>query len=95
MFRKNYEGVLLRCLEKEYTKKVLKDLNDGAVGGHFARETITHKVLRDGYYWPTMFQDAHAYVRKCKTCQLSVGRKKGINTPTTSYTQVDLLNNGE
>ena len=31
-------------------------------GGHFLGETTTHKVLRDGYYWPTLFEDAHIFV---------------------------------
>ena len=32
LFRKNYDGVLLRCLEKEDAKKVMTDLHDGPAG---------------------------------------------------------------
>jgi len=65
---------------------VLKDLHDRPTGGHFARETIAHKVLRDGYYSPTLFQDAHAYVRKCKICQVSWGREKKASIPLQPIT---------
>jgi hypothetical protein len=63
LFRRNYDGVLLRCLEKQDADKVLKELHDGLTGGNFAGETTTHKILRVGYYWPTVFKDAHAYSR--------------------------------
>ena len=45
LFRKNYDGVLLRCLEKEDAKKVMTDLHDGPAGGHFLGDTTAHKIL--------------------------------------------------
>ena len=56
-------------------------MHDGPVGGIFSRDTTTHKILRAGYYWPTLFKDAHAHVRKCDACQRGVGRQaKAIGT---------------
>jgi hypothetical protein len=72
LFWVNYDGVLLRCLESEDAEKVPKELHDGPVGGSFARNTTAHKILRVGYYWPTLFKDAHTYTRNCKTCQISI-----------------------
>ena len=43
------------------------------MGGHFSGDTTTHKILRSGYYWPTLFKYAHAYARKCDVCQRSGG----------------------
>jgi hypothetical protein len=59
LFHVNYDGVLLRCLECEYAKKVMREVHDGIAGGHFAGNTTTHKILRACYYWPTLFRDAH------------------------------------
>ena len=81
LFRINYDGVLLRCLECEDTDKVLKELHDDIVGGHLAGSTTTHKISRVGYYWPTLFKDAHSYARNCKTCQMSAGRDKRATIP--------------
>ena len=75
LFRNNYDGVFLRCLELDDASKVVKELHDGPVGQHFSGDTTTHKILRDGYYWSNLFKDAHAYVRKCDTCQRSGGRQ--------------------
>eukprot|EP00253_Pinus_taeda_P018292 PITA_18292 len=74
--RKNYDSILLRCLEKPEAQRVLRELHDGPAGGHFGGDTTAHKVIHVGYYWPTLFRDAHEYVRKCQNCQTSSGRQK-------------------
>jgi hypothetical protein len=51
------------------------ELRDGPAGGHFSGETTTHKVLREYYYWPTLFKDALADARKCQICQVNAGRE--------------------
>jgi hypothetical protein len=65
LFQENYDNVLLRYLEKDNAEYILIELHDGPVGGHFNGENTAHKVLRVGYYWPTLFKDAHAHSRKC------------------------------
>jgi hypothetical protein len=64
----------MRCLEKEESEKVLSKLHAGEAGGHFNGYTTTHKVLRAGYYWPTLFKDDHVLCRKCIIFQKVVGR---------------------
>jgi hypothetical protein len=85
-FHINYDGVLLRCLEHDDAEKVLRELHDGPTGGNFVGETTAHKILRVGYYWPTLFRDAHAYARKCKSCQVSIGRENRANHSTPAVT---------
>jgi hypothetical protein len=74
LFHQNFDGVLMRCLEKDEAEKVLLELHAGEAGGHFGGDTTVHKVLRAGYYWPTLFRDAHALCRKCIICQKASGR---------------------
>ena len=50
LFRQNFDGVLMRCLEKDEAEKVFLELHAGEVGGHFGGDTTAHKVLRAGYY---------------------------------------------
>jgi len=79
--QKNYDVVYLRCLEKEDVNKALSELHDGHVGGNFGGDTTINKVLRDGYYWPTLFKDSHAYARKFPECQKASGREKKPGFP--------------
>ena len=81
LFKKNYDEFLLRCLEKEDAKKVMTDLHDGPTGGHYSGNTTAHKILRASYYWPTLFKDAHAHVRKCDICQRCSGRQPKAAAP--------------
>eukprot|EP00253_Pinus_taeda_P013134 PITA_13134 len=81
LFKKNYDSMLLRCLEKPEAQKVLQELHDGPAGGHFGADTTTHKIIHVGYYWPTLFRDAHEYVRKCLNCQTSSGRQRKLAFP--------------
>lgn len=81
IFRKNYDSILLRCLEKPEAQKVLQELHDGPAGGHFGADTTTHKIIHAGYYWPTLFKDAHEYVRKCINCQTTSGRQSKPTFP--------------
>jgi hypothetical protein len=64
LFKKNYDNVFLRCLEKPDVDKVLVQLHDGPVGGNFGEEMIVHKILIVGYFWSTLFKDAYVYARK-------------------------------
>ena len=60
---------------------MLTELHDGPAEGHFAGSTTTHKILRVGFYCPTLFKDTHTHARNYKTCQLSVRKKKRATIP--------------
>eukprot|EP00253_Pinus_taeda_P029811 PITA_29811 len=81
LFKRNNDSVLLRCLEKTESEKVLQELHDGPAGGHYAGDATTHKILRVGYYWPTLFKDSHSYVRKCQICQTTAWRQRKPSMP--------------
>ena len=81
LFRKNADGVLLRCLEKEESDLVLTQLHDGSAGGHFGGDTTAHKKFRASYFWPTLFKYAHAFVRRCQDCQTVADRVKKPTFP--------------
>jgi hypothetical protein len=59
----------MRFLERDEVDKVLSELHAGEASGHFSGDTTAHKVLRAGYYWPTLFKYSHALCRKCIICQ--------------------------
>jgi hypothetical protein len=81
LFRQNFDGVLMRCLEKDEAKKVLLELHEGEAGGHFGGDTTAHNVLRAGYYWPTLFRDSHALCCKCIIFQKASGRLQKPSFP--------------
>ena len=47
-------------------------------GGHHSAERTVAKILQCGFYWPTMFKDARAFVVTCDQCQRTgnIGKKQ-------------------
>ncbi|MCH80654.1 gypsy retrotransposon integrase-like protein [Trifolium medium] len=61
---------LLKCLAGREALTVLQEVHEGIAGQHLGGRALTKKVLRAGYYWPSMGQDAKDFVKKCEKCQL-------------------------
>ena len=70
------EGVLLKCVDEIESKRILIDMHEGVCGGHYMAKTIAHKVLRAGFWWPTLLRDAHKFFFKCDSCQRFIGKLK-------------------
>eukprot|EP00253_Pinus_taeda_P036056 PITA_36056 len=58
-----------RCVGEDEIYDILKACHDDPCGGHFVDKRTAHKVLRMGYYWPSLFKDARKYVKACDNCQ--------------------------
>ena len=65
LYRRGVDTILTRCLTHEEAEKVLNDCHVGACGGHFSGYATTQKILRDGYFWPTIFRDYILAIRSC------------------------------
>ena len=50
LFKRNYDSILLICLEKPEARKVLQELHDEPAGRHFGADTTAHKIIHVGYY---------------------------------------------
>ncbi|XP_075492501.1 uncharacterized protein LOC142530555 [Primulina tabacum] len=59
------------CVAEEEFGQILNHCHDREVGGHFGPTRTVSKVLECGFYWPTPFKDARAYVLTCDKCQRS------------------------
>ena len=73
LIKKSTAGPYLRCLEKDQWGKVLEDMHEGTCGNHLGGRSLSNRVLRVGYYWPTMKKDAIRYIAKCDSCQRHAG----------------------
>lgn len=52
---------------------VLVEVHKGACNNHIEGKALTHKLLREGYYWPTLMKDIIIFVKKCDKFQRHVG----------------------
>ncbi|GJS46638.1 reverse transcriptase domain-containing protein [Tanacetum coccineum] len=56
-------GMIRRCVYGAKTRKILDECHHGPTGGHYGPSTITKKVFDAGFYWPTIFKEAHTLVQ--------------------------------
>lgn len=61
---------------EEESKKVIKEFHKGDYGGHHYWKATINKILRAGFYWPTIFSDTYREVASCHECQIFDGKKK-------------------
>ncbi|XP_022158219.1 protein NYNRIN-like [Momordica charantia] len=69
LYRRGFSLPLLRCLTPEEGLYVLREVHEGVCGNHSGARSLSAKVIRQGYYWPTLSQDAKKFVRTCDNCQ--------------------------
>ncbi|XP_050890455.1 uncharacterized protein LOC127095866 [Lathyrus oleraceus] len=70
LYKRNYDMVLLRCMDKWEANKLMKDIHRGSFGTHANGHAMEKKILRVGYYWLTMEIDCYHYARTCYRCQI-------------------------
>ncbi|BFG24893.1 hypothetical protein CerSpe_111670 [Prunus speciosa] len=70
LYRKGFNGEPLKCLGELEAQQVLKEIHAGECGEHQGRKRLHQQLLSLGYYWPTMKNDAHAFVKRCHACQV-------------------------
>ena len=70
LYRLGVDSVLRRCLTFEEAERVLNDCHSGACGGHMSGYATAQKILRAGYFWPSIFKDCILVVRSCHECQI-------------------------
>jgi hypothetical protein len=81
LFRRNFDGILLRCVDENQAQGLIKEFHEGICGGHFAPTATAHKIIRAGFYWSSIFRDSYAAIRRCLSCQQFSGKMKKVVMP--------------
>ena len=86
LYKRDFSQLYLRCIEEEEAKYVLEEVHGGIYDDHMGAKSFVRKVIRAGYFWPTMQQDAADFVKKCDSCQRyrNVQRVSGEKMTTIS-----------
>eukprot|EP00253_Pinus_taeda_P010676 PITA_10676 len=81
LFWKNYEGIFLKCLTKDETNNVMREFHAGDYGGHLYWKSTADKILRAGYYWPSLFRNVKTFTASWHKCQIFEGKRKLLPLP--------------
>ena len=86
LYKRGFFAPVLKCIAGKDADYALREVHEGVCENHIGARTLAGKVLRQGYYWPTMLKDATDLVRKCKIYQEHAKISHLPSEPLTSVT---------
>ncbi|GJS28578.1 reverse transcriptase domain-containing protein [Tanacetum coccineum] len=73
------DQVIWRCVYGQEAVDILTACHNGPTGGHYGANYTAKKVFDSGFFWPTIYRDAHDLVTHCDACQSGDHRKVQMN----------------
>ncbi|GJX86657.1 reverse transcriptase domain-containing protein [Tanacetum coccineum] len=69
LFRTCVDQIIRPCVHGQKAFEILKACHEGPIGGHHSANLTARKVFDAGFFWPTIYRDAHTMIKSCDTCQ--------------------------
>nr|GEX78409.1 reverse transcriptase domain-containing protein [Tanacetum cinerariifolium]GEY50795.1 reverse transcriptase domain-containing protein [Tanacetum cinerariifolium] len=63
------EMLVVVCVHGQEAYDILKACHEGPTGAHHGANFTSKKEFDAGFFWPTIYKDAHDLVKSCDTCQ--------------------------
>ncbi|KAM2919642.1 hypothetical protein COP2_041581 [Malus domestica] len=83
LYKRGFNLPYLRCLTPAEVETVIREIHEGVCRDHAGSRSLAHKAFRQGYYWPTLHQDAIRISRSCDKCQCYATIPHSILEPLT------------
>ncbi|GJR59642.1 reverse transcriptase domain-containing protein [Tanacetum coccineum] len=64
LFKNCADQVIRRCVSGQEALDILKACHSGPTGGHYGANYTARKIFDSGFYWPTIYKDAHDFVTR-------------------------------
>lgn len=68
LYKRSFTLPYLRCLSPGEADYVIREVHEGICRNHLGNRSLINKLIRAGYYWPTMQANSTTHVRKCDNC---------------------------
>ncbi|CAM8900702.1 unnamed protein product [Rhodiola kirilowii] len=91
LYRLCADGLYRTCVDEDQIPHILERCHSSQYGGHGAGSKTATKVLQSGFFWPSLFKDAHEFVKACDQCQRTGNISKQQEMPQQSILAVDLF----
>ncbi|GJZ85432.1 reverse transcriptase domain-containing protein [Tanacetum coccineum] len=84
LFKICADQVIRRCVSGQEAFDILKACHSGPTGGHYGANYTAKKIFDSGFYWPTIYKDAHDFVTRCDICQRQGKISQRVDMPQNS-----------
>ncbi|XP_013745801.1 uncharacterized protein LOC106448465 [Brassica napus] len=91
MYQSCKDGVFRRCVSESEIPGILYHCHGSSYAWHFATFKTVSKILQAGFWWPTMFQDAHSYISRCDSYQRQGNISKRNEMPQNFILEVEVF----
>ncbi|GAU22857.1 hypothetical protein TSUD_282240 [Trifolium subterraneum] len=69
LYKRGFSSLMLLCVSNTEACRILKEIHEGSCGSHIGSRSLAGKVMKAGFYWPNLHDDATRHVRTCDKCQ--------------------------
>nr|GEU72360.1 DNA-directed DNA polymerase [Tanacetum cinerariifolium] len=69
LFKICTDQVIRRCVHDKEALDILEACHNGPTGGHHGANLTAKKIFDVGFFWPTIYKNAHEFVKNCDSCQ--------------------------
>ncbi|GJS82786.1 reverse transcriptase domain-containing protein [Tanacetum coccineum] len=90
---------VIKGMSSQQKRKFFKDLSTsskvchhGTTGGHHGANLTAKKVFDAGFFWPTIYKDAHELVKNCDSCQRQGKISQRDEMPQNSIQVCEIFN---
>nr|XP_016505955.1 PREDICTED: uncharacterized protein LOC107823764 [Nicotiana tabacum] len=83
------DNMIRRCIPEINQSSILQACHASPYGGHFGGVRTAAKVLESVFYWPTLFKDAHLWVKGCDECQRTRNISRRHDMPINPIQEVE------
>ncbi|XP_017227902.2 uncharacterized protein LOC108203469 [Daucus carota subsp. sativus] len=84
LYKRGFNQPLLKCIGGDECNYILREVHEGICGNHSGGSSLAQKILRQGYYWPTLKEDALKFAKACDKCQRIANYVNSPAAPLTS-----------
>ena len=68
LYKRGFSMPYLKCIDKSEAKYILEEIHEGIYGDHAGPRSLVSKIIRTGYFWPTMQKKVREFVERCNKC---------------------------
>ncbi|XP_057740563.1 uncharacterized protein LOC130957736 [Arachis stenosperma] len=87
LYKRGFSQPLLKCVEPGNTEYILREIHEGCCGHHIGGKTLAQKIIRAGYFWPTIIRDSIQLTKSCDKCQRHANMHQGPRINSALYRQ--------
>jgi ribonuclease HI len=71
----------LRCITSKKGLGLLKEIHSGFCGAQIGTRALARKAIKQGFYWPSIDNDAKKLVQECEACQKTANQQNLPSMP--------------